>query len=349
MTGLKEIMRQEKKKWNQSSPDPAKNARQAARKPPTNRRSRLNDDYPKIPVEPPKNGKTTHPHHNVRPAKPAKNQSKTTNQGPRPNTSKPSSGSDGVERRARRYRDHAPQTFLERIRRIRFQRMFVVGHTVNGLLSENPEISFDIVGSTGNMYKTTIRKEPTCDCPDGKSGNQCKHICYALVYVLKAPGELQYQLAFLTSELRTIWQSSPLSRRQSAPIDLVDGVRKPIEGDCAICFMELQPSEDIVWCKSACGNNIHKACFAQWAATTQKSGAGVRCVYCRTTWKEEPPNLDIETIRQSGNVGDDGYLNVASQFGLSTQRDYSVYSPFSTARPSYYSGPRQYASSNYYY
>ena len=108
--------------------------------------------------------------------------------------------------------------------------MFVVGHTVSGLLSENPEISFDIVGSTGNIYKTTIGKVPTCDCPDGKSGNQCKHICYgkltmsplltdsasaplsdylyipfllmactALVYVLKAPGELQYQLAFLTS------------------------------------------------------------------------------------------------------------------------------------------------------
>ncbi|KAJ6085871.1 RING finger domain protein (Znf1) [Penicillium sp. IBT 16267x] len=224
------------------------------------------------------------------------------------------------------------------------QRMFVVGHTVAGL-DENPEISFDIVGSTGNIYKTIIRKEPTCDCPDGKSGNQCKHICYALVYVLKAQGELQYQLAFLTSELRTIWQGSPLNRLQSAPIDLTDGVRKPIEGDCAICFMELQPYEAIVWCKAACGNNIHKACFAQWAATTRKSG--VRCVYCRTTWKEDTPDLNIETIRQSGNVGADGYLNVASQFGLSTQRDYSVYSPFSTARPSYYSGPRLHAG-NYY-
>lgn len=45
--------------------------------------------------------------------------------------------------------------------------------------------------------------------------------------------------------------------------------------------------------------------------------------FSRTTWKEEPPDLDIETIRQSGNVGDDGYLNVASQFGLSTQRGMS--------------------------
>lgn len=31
----------------------------------------------------------------------------------------------------------------------------------------------------------------------------------------------------------------------------------------------------------------------------------------------------METIRQSSNIGDDGYLNVASQFGLSTQRGMS--------------------------
>lgn len=55
--------------------------------------------------------------------------------------------------------------------------MFVVGHDVAGS-EEAPEISFDMVGSTGNLYKTVIRKVPTCDCPDGEKGNQCKHICY---------------------------------------------------------------------------------------------------------------------------------------------------------------------------
>lgn len=202
---MKTMVRREKRQWNLPSPDPTKRARQTARKqaackPPASRtRPQLNDDHSRRQVEPPKNGKTTHAYHTAGPAKPGKNNSKTTNQRSRPPKSKASSSSDGVERRARRYRDHAPQSFLERMRRISIQRyvlkyipatisqhsftnikylrMFVVGHTVTEM-NENLEISFGIVGSTGNIYKTVIRKEPTCDCPDGKSGNQCKHICY---------------------------------------------------------------------------------------------------------------------------------------------------------------------------
>lgn len=91
-------------------------------------------------------------------------------------------------------------------------------------------MEFDIVGTTGNIYKTTIGKVPFCNCPDGRKGNQCKHICYGtsapithpqslsippiapifmtipnkmagevLVNVLKAPAHLQYQLALLSS------------------------------------------------------------------------------------------------------------------------------------------------------
>lgn len=55
------------------------------------------------------------------------------------------------------------------------------------------------------------------------------------------------------------------------------GKRKPIEGDCPICFMEFEPNnEKIIWCKAGCGNNIHKTCFDQWVATTRNQG--VRCV-----------------------------------------------------------------------
>lgn len=103
-------------------------------------------------------------------------------------------GSPEFERRARRWRDHPPQSYLARLERIAMQRfefssslwcssanagcrMFVVGHTMGGT-EEVPEISFDIAGSTGNLYKTVIGKEPACDCPDGAKGNQCKHICY---------------------------------------------------------------------------------------------------------------------------------------------------------------------------
>jgi hypothetical protein len=63
--------------------------------------------------------------------------------------------------------------------------MFIVAHKVQ----ENddvPEFSFDVVGSTGNIYKVKIGKLPSCDCPDAKmrSRGECKHIIYGMSSVL---------------------------------------------------------------------------------------------------------------------------------------------------------------------
>jgi hypothetical protein len=40
-----------------------------------------------------------------------------------------------------------------------------------------------------------------------------------------------------------------------------------------------------VWCKSSCGNNMHKQCFDKWAAAKRGNGQPVTCVYCRAVWK----------------------------------------------------------------
>ncbi|KAJ6000826.1 RING finger domain protein [Penicillium waksmanii] len=269
--------------------------------------------------------------------------------------------------------------------------MFIVGHEVGGT-EEVPEISFDVVGSTGNLYKTTIKQDPYCDCPDGAKGNQCKHICYGesmypqfrirqllfnqslslcrtallcliscsilllmasevLVHALKAPAHLQYQLAFLSSvrsngycqssmtharwprtqltysltqELCEILRGSSLSLTRPAPsAEENNGNRKPVDGDCPICFQEMiEATEKIVWCKAACGNNLHKQCFDQWAAASRtSSSAGIRCVYCRSSWKSDAADINVQSIRKNNaNTGPEGYVNMASEFGLSTER-----------------------------
>ena len=83
--------------------------------------------------------------------------------------------------------------------------------------------------------------------------------------MLKAPEQLQYQIAFLTDELREIFAAAPLPAFDPAsglPDGTADSNRKAIEGDCSICFMEFLPKEEeIVYCKAACGNNIHQSCF----------------------------------------------------------------------------------------
>lgn len=80
-------------------------------------------------------------------------------------------------------------------------------------------------------------------------------------------------------EIREIYDNSPLRNvKDKAEDHETDGNRKPVEGECPICFMEFNPNEEeIVWCRAACGNNIHKTCFQQWAAT--QNSQGVRCVY----------------------------------------------------------------------
>jgi hypothetical protein len=147
-----------------------------------------------------------------------------------------------------------------------------------------------------------------------------------LVNVLKAREDLAYQLAFLTIELTEIFANAPvttLSPDVAAEVTDTGGTRKPIEGDCPVCVMEFDESdksEDILWCKGACGNNIHRACFEQWARS--KPGQ-VKCVYCRSPWKGDEDT--IKRINKSGTVNDEGYVNVASELGISRQRDMSSY------------------------
>lgn len=199
--------------------------------------------------------------------------------------------------------------------------MIVVGRRRSGA---GPDIceEIDIVGSTGNIYKVTIGRLPECTCPDHRKGNECKHKVYAMHTVLKAPEHLEYQLAFLKPELDEIFANAPPVPTDIGDNEDKDGKRKPIEGECPICYTDLEEDKnELVWCKAACGNNMHKSCFEQWA--TSQRGQTVRCVYCRAGW--ELDKVELDKIKKAGVVGSDGYVNVADQFGISQERDYSTY------------------------
>ena len=71
-----------------------------------------------------------------------------------------------------------------------------------------------------------------------------------------------------------------------------------------------------MWCKAACGNNIHKGCFEQWARS--QKGREVRCVYCRAPWQGDEDS--IKDIKAKGKVNSEGYVNVAAELGLSGTR-----------------------------
>jgi hypothetical protein len=151
---------------------------------------------------------------------------------------------------------------------------------------------------------------------------------YVLARVLRARFEHVYQLALLSGELREVFERAPpvAGDAGAAAGGGGAGKRKPVEGDCPICFCEMEEDESgepVVWCRAACGQNIHKGCFETWAATKRRQAgeggnAEVTCPYCRSVWEGDEDM--IKMIRKDGKRNEEGYVNVASQLGISTYR-----------------------------
>lgn len=232
------------------------------------------------------------------------------------------------EKRLKRFRHAPPKTYHDVRHRALNQRMFVLDRQRRTTDSgEHPTEQIQLAGTTGNVYTITIDKVPNCNCPHALKGNQCKHVIYVLARVLRVPWELEYQVAFLASELRSIFARAPPLPEEQGKESEEDGKRKPLEGECPICCEDFEPentAEAVVYCKASCGNNIHKQCFEQWAAT--KSGQVVTCPFCRAPWEGDEDTL--KKVVQSGRPNKEGYVNVASQLGLSGRRDYSTYNDF---------------------
>ncbi|PIG86550.1 hypothetical protein AARAC_002106 [Aspergillus arachidicola] len=78
-----------------------------------------------------------------------------------------------------------------------------------------------------------------------------------------------------------------------------DSTRRPIEGDCSICYKSLKKArsgarhdahhdtedeeeqQEISWCKAQCGVNYHATCIESWLKVSPKS----TCPMCRRVWK----------------------------------------------------------------
>lgn len=138
-----------------------------------------------------------------------------------------------------------------------------------------------------------------------------------MLRVLKAPENIGYQLALTSSELQDLFKNAAPIPAADAEAASSDGNRKPIEGECPICYCEFEntKTENIVYCKAACGNNVHKDCMASWA--TAKSGKAT-CPYCRANWADEEFSGKVNL--QGATRNKEGYLNVAKQLGLSGKR-----------------------------
>lgn len=86
----------------------------------------------------------------------------------------------------------------------------------------------------------------------------------ALHFVMKTPEPTVWQHALSTEQLQQLIpavKKYPLPAAQvSTDPSLTDGVPKPLEDDCPVCYKSCDDGEETVCCTS-CGHHAHYICF----------------------------------------------------------------------------------------
>jgi hypothetical protein len=75
----------------------------------------------------------------------------------------------------------------------------------------------------------------------------------------------------------------------------------------------MNENDNILFCSTSCGNNMHKNCFEKWRQAKLSMSESVTCPFCRIEWKT------IREKNNNNNTDSNGFLNLAA---FSTTYDY---------------------------
>jgi hypothetical protein len=168
------------------------------------------------------------------------------------------------------------------------------------------EKNFAVMGSTGNVYKVTIKDLPECTCPDYRlRSSRCKHIYFILMRVMKFSNvddeiydekDLKQMYDNIPHITRNLIVDKKIRENYKKLVKIDDDDEKSLnnspEGEelqkvkiddvCPICLEDLQNGQELDRCKKSCGKYIHKICFSMWC---KKNTAA--CVFCREEWHKK--------------------------------------------------------------
>ncbi|KAI9309445.1 hypothetical protein BJ944DRAFT_274380 [Cunninghamella echinulata] len=221
-----------------------------------------------------------------------------------------------------------------RILRAHKEKIFIISRE----RSEYQE-TYQVTGSTGNLYKVQIGPRISCSCRDFIYRRlHCKHVLAILMKAFHLPlnSPMFTDLTPRLDVLQAVFSTCIPDPSSFVPAELQYLVNKRINGevddpalnniterrplntsDCPVCCEEFDANKinDITFCRT-CGNNIHQICFNMWRSTR---GIDTTCVFCRSPWEPK------KTKKQDKNLNEEGYLNVGEVLGLPSKRDYSEY------------------------
>jgi hypothetical protein len=114
--------------------------------------------------------------------------------------------------------------------------------------------------------------------------------------------------------------------------------QKPIIADdeCPVCFESMEgetnDANNILFCSTSCGNNMHATCFNKWRRAKVLTADSVTCPFYRIEWKTATIDDPVPTNAVYTTAG---YLNLSAHSTTLTNNA-------DDGRRFYYSYPRYY-------
>lgn len=67
----------------------------------------------------------------------------------------------------------------------------------------------------------------------------------------------------------------------------ISATRKPVEGECPVCWEAFIDTQTVLFCKTTCGNNFHKSCIVEWLIAPANRQESLKCPMCRGAWDDQ--------------------------------------------------------------
>ncbi|QDS71344.1 hypothetical protein FKW77_002264 [Venturia effusa] len=83
-------------------------------------------------------------------------------------------------------------------------------------------------------------------------------------------------------------QPEPPAKSATLPYKSTGTVtRKPVEGECPVCWEAFLDAQVILFCKTTCGHNFHKSCIVEWLTAPANRQELLKCPMCRGAWDDQ--------------------------------------------------------------
>lgn len=169
----------------------------------------------------------------------------------------------------------------ERLERANTERIFLISSQLNQNVFE-----FEVMGSTGKIYKVKLDNKATCSCPDNSyRRNKCKHILFMFSKIFKVPDiEKNKYTAKEINDLVEKYKENIAKNTfniEDYQKDVESKVRG-LDGDCVICLDGFISGEKYVYCSKSCHNAFHEICHKMYSKVNKNCPCCMQ-VICAST------------------------------------------------------------------